>query len=522
LAVKVKADPQDVGATIALAEARSETGDKSAARQTLSKFLKTKEDTRVLLALDLLTEKPEAREEISRRVLALDPSSPEAHFRLGCALSLEGRHGEAVEAFRQHVTMSHASPTGWWLLAQGLAQMGERDQAVVALETSLEQSIISSGDAITPQYWEQFASLYEDDPMWGEAAKRFRSRIAQPAARPGAAVPQQSPPSKTPGQLPQPFDERPFMGLEFRPSSKTVRAIVYVALGATADAAGVRTTDILVEIEGHGVVSREEAEKAIAGLHPGDSAHVVVLREGISTRLVGQVKTKGESILAGHARLKQGADSVKENHFADAEAAYGDALRGLLDNREATSQFFWSAYRAGHYAHMEQVARIWIAANPHDAGIQCFLSLALRGARKWQEAATPLDLARHECPESGLLEAIKGIEAFDGGNRPVAEASFERALCLGKGYWAIADLATALDAQERARRSKREADRKALNDAFLALLAGNLGGTSSLATGNGSKGYDPNAPQYQASYYGAQQPLASYSQQTMANMMWTH
>jgi tetratricopeptide (TPR) repeat protein len=521
LALRVKSDPQDVGATIALAEAKAEAGDKSAARQTLSDFLKTKEDARVLLALDLLTEKPEAREEISRRVLALEPDNPEAHFRLGCALTLQGRHGEAVEALRRHVTMSHASPIGWWLLAQGLTQTGERSQAVCALETSLEQSITSSGDAITPQYWEQFALLYDDDPKWDEAAKRFRCRIAQPAARPEAAATRQSPPSKTPGQLPQPFDERPFMGLEFRPSPKPDGTIIYVALGATADASGVRTNDILVEVEGRGVATREEAERAIAGLHPGDSAHLVVLREGISTRLVGPVKTKGESILAGHAKLKQGADFFKDNHFVDAEAAYGDALRGLLDNREATSQFFWSAYRAGHYAHMEQVARIWIAANPHDAGMQCFLSLALRGARKWQEAAAPLDLARRECPESGLLEAIKGIEAFDGGNRPVAEASFERALCLGKGSWAIADLANALDAQERARRAKREADRKAFNDAFLAILSGNLGGNSSLAGGNG-KAYDPNAPQYQASYYGAQQPLASYSQQTMANMMWTH
>ncbi|MGH7909307.1 MAG: tetratricopeptide repeat protein, partial [Thermodesulfobacteriota bacterium] len=75
---------------------------------------------------------------LTERALALDPSEPEAHVRMGQVLYEQGHYAESVHEYRAAIRQRPGSSSNYTNLGIALEGMGDYDNAVAAHRASLK------------------------------------------------------------------------------------------------------------------------------------------------------------------------------------------------------------------------------------------------------------------------------------------------------------------------------------------------------------------------------------------------
>ena len=87
---------------------------------------------------DLDNERPQDAERIAAEILKIDPHHARAQYILGCALTMQGRAGDAIAPL-EAATRGHEDPVIDTMLAIALRQVGRHEDAVSRLKLATER-----------------------------------------------------------------------------------------------------------------------------------------------------------------------------------------------------------------------------------------------------------------------------------------------------------------------------------------------------------------------------------------------
>ncbi len=126
------------------------------------------------------------------RAEASEPNDPRVPFRVGELLAEQGRHAEAIEAYRRTVRLDPTRALVFFKLGLAYRQMGERHRAVYAFE----QASLRAGPGNVLQRradWEVEKLTFAIVPESGVVAGEPLTSDARPVPTPGASFPAGTP-----------------------------------------------------------------------------------------------------------------------------------------------------------------------------------------------------------------------------------------------------------------------------------------------------------------------------------------